>query len=212
MSDTDIGFVFIIISTLLSFLGSLMTVLTYFIFPDLRSPSLTFALWLAVGSSGYGSLTFAKYLYGYEIVCKLAATLNTYFNLVSVFTSVVVAKCMHILFFSDKLVGQNATKIQVERWHYVFVFISPIALSGLPWCTDSYGKNEVDVFCWIRTEGDNKTAGYIWQCIVFYAPLILSLVFIAVSYYQIFNKYFDLTVNMLSCDGLFVSYICGCII
>lgn len=191
----DIGFVFIIISTLMSFLGSLMTVLTYFRFPDLRNPSLTFALWLAAGSSGYGALTFAKYLYRYEIACKLAATLNTYFNLVSVFTSAVVAKCMHILFFSDKLVGLNATKIKVERWHYVFVFISPIILAVLPWCTDSYGKNEVDVFCWIRTEECNKTAGYIWQCVVFYAPLIASLTYIVICYYQVFSKYFDLSVT-----------------
>lgn len=111
MVDTGIGFIFIVVSTLLSYLGSTMTVLTYLRFPDLRSPSLTFALWLAVGSTGYGTLTFAKFLYNYDIVCKLAATLNTYFNLVSVFTSVIVAKCMHIVFFSDKLVGQNATKV-----------------------------------------------------------------------------------------------------
>lgn len=75
--------------------------------------------------------------------------------------------------------------------------MTPVVLAILPWSTDSYGKNHVDVFCWIYTEGDNEVAGYIWQCLVFYVPLLLSLLYIVICYYQVFSKYFDLTVSTL---------------
>lgn len=40
------------IATIISCIGSLFTLFTYFLFTDLRTPSQIFAIWLAIGSLG----------------------------------------------------------------------------------------------------------------------------------------------------------------
>ena len=44
----------------LSIAGSCFTLLTYFLFTDLRTNSRTFACWLAIGGLGYSSTVFFK--------------------------------------------------------------------------------------------------------------------------------------------------------
>lgn len=48
----------VFVSISLSILGCSFTILTYLLFPDLRTNSRTFACWLAVGGLGYSSTVF----------------------------------------------------------------------------------------------------------------------------------------------------------
>lgn len=57
----------------------------------MRSTSLTFAVWLGIASTGYGLMTFLKPMDDDDSICHLVAFVTTYFNLVAVFTTTVVA-------------------------------------------------------------------------------------------------------------------------
>jgi hypothetical protein len=86
----------------LSLIGNAVTFSSYVLFPELRSTSMIFAIWLAIGSS---ILILATLLQpGYHIhnsLCQIGGTLNTYGTLISVFTTVVVAHCMKLLFINN---------------------------------------------------------------------------------------------------------------
>ena len=58
----------VIIATIISCVGNTFTFLTYMMFPELRTPSQIFALWLAIGS------------YGNEIICLQSVCYNVYCN------------------------------------------------------------------------------------------------------------------------------------
>ena len=87
----DVEGISIVIATCLSLLGSAITFATFIFFQDMRSTSLTFAVWLGIASTGYGLMTFLKPLDDDESMCHLVAFVTTYFNLVAVFTTTVVA-------------------------------------------------------------------------------------------------------------------------
>lgn len=48
----------VFVSVSLSLAGCSFTILTYLLFPELRTNSRTFALWLAMGGVGYSSTVF----------------------------------------------------------------------------------------------------------------------------------------------------------
>lgn len=87
----DVEGIVVLIATCMSLLGSSITVATFVLFKDMRSSSLTFALWLAAASIGYSLLTFLKPFDDNRFVCEFVAFFTTYCNLVAVFTATVVA-------------------------------------------------------------------------------------------------------------------------
>jgi hypothetical protein len=50
----------VFVSVSLSITGCCFTILTYVLFPDLRTNSRSFALWLALGGLGYSTTIFFK--------------------------------------------------------------------------------------------------------------------------------------------------------
>lgn len=179
----------IILATCLSFVGSFLTLCTYFLFKDTRNTSSTFALWYAFASIGYGALTFVAYIYEISEFCKIAATLETYFLLISVFTTVVVAYCMNNLFNTQIGIATNYS-LQVENSYYFIAFVLPCFFAIIPWITTQYGKNSSDTFCWVETdnESEQKNAiGFMWEALSFFIPLILSLIYNAIIFVSIIN-------------------------
>ena len=87
----DVEGISILVATCLSLLGSATTFATFLFFKDMRSMSLTFALWLALASTGYSLLTFLKPFDDKIGVCNFVAFATTYFNLVAVLTTTIVA-------------------------------------------------------------------------------------------------------------------------
>lgn len=100
MSATYILGVIIYVFSGLSILGSSFVVISYFTFSDLRSPSFSFALWLAISSLGFNSTTFLPLFDGSgdDQACKIYPPFETYFNLSAALTTAIVAKSITQIF------------------------------------------------------------------------------------------------------------------
>lgn len=169
-----LGYLVVLIASTLSIVGSLFTILTYLLFPDLRSKSQVFAIWLAVAALGYClPVYFAEYNH-LKYFCRLYGPIVIYFDLVAVFTTVVVANIMYDIFATC---GQ---RIQIVRKHYIFVFVAPLILVSLPFTTNHYGSSGGELFCWIKTSTGNvkrNRLGYMWEGVTFFIPLCAALIY-----------------------------------
>jgi hypothetical protein len=177
----------VVLATSLSLMGSMFTFSTYIIFDGLRTPSQTFALWLGVGSTGYGLLTFFRDAASeYHLICVITGVFETYMNQVAIFTTVVVADCMRRILISIPNHLQEYT-VRIEIWHFILVWIVPMPLSLLPLITHSYGRGFHEESCWI----ENNYAGFLWMAGIFYLPFFISLLFngwvYSTIYFQIQN-------------------------
>ena len=197
--------------TVLSLLGCASTVLSYILFPDVRSVSLTFAMWLAFGNAGYAMLTFSLFWSHNDAFCQFAAFMDTYLILVCLNIVTVIARSIHRLFNFDQSAWDGSGKrIEIYGIHYFFVFVSPIFLSVLPFMTHSYGLNDGDIFCWILTEDEGKrknNVGYMWQLVTCYIPFLGCLFYVSYVYFNILVTYSALRVSnhSLSSSLLFMT-------
>ena len=175
----------------LSLVGNATSFTTWYMFPDLRSTSQTFALWLAIGSTGYNICTILQQFIDQNgMLCNVIASIDNYFSLVSIFTTVIVAFYMKIIFLPSSTTITDRMKL--KKWYYYFVFTLPVPICLLPFTTNSYGKNEGDIYCWLRTDSNNEeknTIGFMWQMLSFYVPLIICILYIAFIYTKIFIWY-----------------------
>ena len=180
-------FIFVDIATYLSISGSLFTILTYLIFPESRTTTQIFALWLAMGSLGYSAPTFMRSTaYDNHVVCVMSGLILSYFSLTTLFTTACVAQCMRAIFQAAK--EHIPPKISIEWWHWVFVWCVPLLLIPLPLTTKSYGMNREDEFCLIKTDFDKSrrdTIGDIWEAVILYIPVFVVIMFLAYAYRDI---------------------------
>jgi hypothetical protein len=197
----NIGMQIIMAVTVLSLLGCASTVLSYVLFPDVRSVSLTFAMWLAFGNAGYALLTFSIYGNNNFEFCQFAAFMDSYLILVCLNIVTVIARSIHRLFnFNQSAWDGPGKKIEITSSHYFFVFVFPIFLSALPFITHSYGLNDGDIFCWILTEDEGKRKnnfGYMWQLVTCYIPFIGCIFYVSYVYFNILSTYSALRVSVL---------------
>jgi hypothetical protein len=194
----DVEGVTIVVATCLSLLGSLATIATYALFADIRSTSLTFAVWLAVASSVYGLMTWLKPSDDDYAACAFVGFVTTYCNLVAVLTTTVVAFGMKQLFsFRDAEVAPSHRVFSIIRKRYVlFVFGVPLLVALLPFTTGSYGKSEREntLSCWIVAS--SSAWGVAWR-FTFYGIVILAVAFTSYVYISVFYKFSDLRVSLL---------------
>mmetsp|Transcript_16289 Transcript_16289/g.24546 ORF Transcript_16289/g.24546 Transcript_16289/m.24546 type:complete len:243 (+) Transcript_16289:65-793(+) len=179
-------YVALYVAIALTISGSLFTISTYFIFPESRTTSQVFAVWLAIGALGVIGSSF----YGH--LCITSAVTVSYFSLITICTAIVVSTSIRRIFdgYRRDLFDQRHIQFQIETWHYAFVWGTPLVLAALPLTTDSYGRNDGDIYCWIKTDFEEGNEvrnhiGYMWEVVTFYAPLVLGVGYISVVYSRV---------------------------
>ena len=99
MYIADVLDIVVILCTCLSVLGSCFVIVSYIKFTDLRSPSFTFALWLAIAAIGFSTTTFVPQIGGSDgVTCKIYPAVEIYFNLAAAVTTAVVARSIKKIF------------------------------------------------------------------------------------------------------------------
>jgi hypothetical protein len=114
----------VFVSISLSIVGCSFTILTYLLFPDLRTNSRTFACWLAVGGLGYSSTVFFQSRDKTQgLACMIEAFVESKYKDMCVCLYVCMCVCVCVLHV-----------LHVLHVLYVisFLFISlPIIMNGL---------------------------------------------------------------------------------
>jgi hypothetical protein len=68
----------------------------------------------------------------------------------------------------------------------------PLTVIGLPYTTNSYGKNDTDVHCFIKTDHHDSEfrnkMGRLWIFLTFYGPVICVIVFNTFTYSRIIQQ------------------------
>jgi hypothetical protein len=150
--------------SIVSIIADLFILISYCIFPSIRSQTLEFATWLAIGSFGFCACTAFLPFMDSDIVCTLHGILNNYFALISVFTTAVIADKIRLIFLcldTSPVPSVKATYLDIS-----FVFIFPAILVALPLLTNHYGNPNDQLFCWIKVSSMSKRRnriGYFWE-------------------------------------------------
>jgi hypothetical protein len=176
--------------------GFLFTLLTYLIFPDLRTATQILVFWLTGASVGYIATNFITPRNDGSQICTLESFCVQYFSLVVIFTTVVVAQNMHKIFRVYQTKPLDC-RVEVEMYHALFVWGVPIIFAFIPLFADVYGKNNSDLYCWIKTDSESEhknNLGVICQVICFLVPLFLSVTHNCWVYYSISSKAQELKV------------------
>ena len=132
-----------------------------------------------------------RYAADNNAACIATAIIESYFNLVTLFTTVVIAHSIRLIFSSFS--GKQTRQIQftITPWQYVFVWIIPILFSLLPLSTQSYGQNRTDKYCWIKTDTHNHEKnhiGYIWEGVILYFLVVAAIGYNAYIYVSVILK------------------------
>lgn len=177
-------------ATVLSVLGSFFTIFTYILFPDSRTTSQIFAVWLAVGSIGFSVPSFLRGDANEEkSVCVLSAAILSYFSLTTLFTAAIVARSIKSIF--NAFQSSTRPKFDIEWWHWIVVWVFPLFLTALPFTTNSYGENKDDKFCLIRTDfesGKKDIWGEIWEALILYLIVFAVVIYITFVYRSISRR------------------------
>lgn len=118
-------------------------------------------------------------IYRNNLSCKIYGATSTYFTLISLFTTVVVADCMRKIFIQRQSQTQDLN-VYVKKEYYFFVFIFPLTFVWLPATTNSFGINDHDIFCWIETDTAHKihnNLGFMWILLTFYFPFFCGIIY-----------------------------------
>lgn len=164
LSESDINTIKMIniIVSIISSLGSVFVLLTYFMFPRLRIFSYTLVFWLA-----FSELMFAiSNMMGQDEdgsnVCMAQSLIQSYFGLAMVFWTTTIAFTLKQSIVSP-LKLKRASKHLIRFFLYCFGL--PAILTAFPFLTDSYGQS--GGWCWLK----NDSAGRFWRFMQFYLPL-----------------------------------------
>lgn len=138
---------------------------------------------------GFSAFTFLPILYRSPLACKIYGGTSTYFTLISLFSTVVVADCMRKIFLRYGSQSQEGSIVQVQKEYYIFVFLFPLTFVWLPATTNSFGINDHDIFCWIKIDSSNdlhNDIGFMWILLTFYVPYLCGICFNTYVYANVF--------------------------
>ena len=118
----------------------------------------------------------------------------TYADNAALFTTVVVASYMRRIFFG--LTNQSISgPMNLSLANYAFIWVLPAILSALPFTTRHYGRNEDDIFCWIkggRSGDDNDRVhdffSFFWQAVVVGLPAGIGISYNFWVYFKILQS------------------------
>eukprot|EP00520_Triparma_pacifica_P018675 CAMPEP_0118662362 /NCGR_PEP_ID=MMETSP0785-20121206/16790_1 /TAXON_ID=91992 /ORGANISM="Bolidomonas pacifica, Strain CCMP 1866" /LENGTH=341 /DNA_ID=CAMNT_0006555899 /DNA_START=71 /DNA_END=1093 /DNA_ORIENTATION=+ len=176
-----------IIESSLSFVGSLIIVMSYLSFKRLRKFSLQLVFWLSISDLG----NCISYFLGDPKtgwLCTTQSMIMSLFELSSVLWTTVIALTLFRL-----IVMQKTSSHLMKKFH-LFCFGIPFFCMFLPLITDSYG--DTGAWCWIQTPEENEdesmtrallNKGTIWRLVLFYLPLWIAIAFNSVVYIVVTN-------------------------
>lgn len=162
----------------LSFVSSLFILLCYFLFERLRSFAFRLVTLIALSDCLYsighllGNLEDGPF-------CHIQAYIITYFELVSLLVTVLIARSLQRVFLQGDLQVEED-----EKWYIIAAWTLPWIVLFLPESTDSYGPS--GTFCWIKGHSSIDTA---WRFVIFYIWLWSGILYILYVYYNISKKY-----------------------
>lgn len=109
---------------------------------------------------------------------------------------------LKIFSFRDSAVVPSHRSFNIIRKRYYFyVFGAPLIYAALPFTTNSYGKTENTLSCWILVNDDVQDASDAWR-LTFFGFVILAVLFTSYVYISVFYKFTDLRV--CDCKRIFV--------
>ncbi|KAL1020642.1 hypothetical protein UPYG_G00002800 [Umbra pygmaea] len=177
--------VLILISCAFSFLGSLLIICTYIIWPDLRSTPRKLLVFLSVADF----LSASSYAYGVwsdfktdSLDCVVQGAISTFSNTCSFFWTVAIAIYLYIF-----IVKSN--RRLADSWVLCFHVISwgmplGITVAALALGRIGYDASEVSVgWCWVKIKAADHVlwillTGKIWE---FLAYLILPILYLLIK-------------------------------
>uniref|UniRef100_A0A4W5Q7G7 G protein-coupled receptor 157 n=1 Tax=Hucho hucho TaxID=62062 RepID=A0A4W5Q7G7_9TELE len=175
----------ILISCALSFLGSLLIICTYIIWPDLRTTPRTLLVFLSVADF----LSAGSYAYGVwsvfesnSVDCVVQGAISTFANTSSFFWTVSIAIYLYILIVKS---NQSVADSFVLCFHVISWGIPlGITVAALALGRIGYDASEVSVgWCWVRIQAPDHVlwmllTGKIWE---FLAYLTLPVLYILIK-------------------------------
>ncbi|KAG8434416.1 hypothetical protein GDO86_012694 [Hymenochirus boettgeri] len=177
--------VIVLLSCVLSFLGSILIIVTYILWPDLRSRPRLLLLFLSIADL----LSAVSYFYGVlrnfdesTWDCVTQGALSTFSNISSFFWTVAVAVYLYITIVQSQ---QNFAD-QIVPWIHLISWGVPlvITLSAVFLEKIGYDASYVSVgWCWIRIDIEDKLlwmllAGKIWEILAY---LMLPVLYILIK-------------------------------
>ncbi|XP_071022796.1 G-protein coupled receptor 157 isoform X2 [Oncorhynchus clarkii lewisi] len=175
----------ILISCALSFLGSLLIIFTYIIWPDLRTTPRTLLVYLSVADL----LSAGSYAYGVwsvfesnSVDCVVQGAISTFANTSSFFWTVAIAIYLYILIVKS---NQRQADSFVLCFHVISWGIPlGITVAALALGRIGYDASEVSVgWCWVRIQAPDHVlwmllTGKIWE---FLAYLTLPVLYVLIK-------------------------------
>ena len=132
------------IAAALSILGSLLMLLSYFMFSNLRKPSGILSAWVASGNFVHALFSILQGPNG-SFECTLSAFGRSYGSLISLFVSVIITNVVHKITLSS-IQLRIAVLVEISYFHYFVTWILSLILAVLPFFTNSYGKDSNDAW------------------------------------------------------------------
>lgn len=187
----------------LSIIGCVMMIVNYFYSPKDkdRAAAHLFCLWLGISGIGLASTSFVfMNVENGDFLCTLLPLVEDYFILCSSFTTVVIAnRVKKIVFQHEGCLSLSESQLKT---YCVCVWGIPLLLVLLPLTTGAYGRNDGDLYCFIKYDGDGKEKdNVIAKCWVFgfYGPVLLSVCTIMIIYWQCIQQINILQVRLDLC-------------
>ena len=127
-----------------SIAGSLLMILSYTMFSNLRKPSGILSSWVASGNVIHAVFSLLQGRNG-SFVCTLSAFGRSYGSLISLFVSVIITRVVHNITISS-VQKRVAILVEISNFHYSVTWILSLLLAILPFFTNSYGKESSDAW------------------------------------------------------------------
>ncbi|CAG9320960.1 GCR1_1 [Blepharisma stoltei] len=173
----------ILVSSILSLIGSLFVCFVYLAFKSLRVFAFRLVFYLA-SVDVFISISFMiPYDKGNSVRCRIQGAAITYFTLSEVLWTSVIA---HTLYSSAI---KNASFENYHLKYCLFSFGIPLIATIIPWIGDFYGPS--NGWCWIVHDKGNEGYHTYLICLklaLFYIPLWLVIIYNFAVYMKIIRK------------------------
>ncbi|KAK2851291.1 hypothetical protein Q5P01_007567 [Channa striata] len=177
--------VIVLISCALSFLGSSLIILTYIIWPDLRTTPRKLLVYLSV-SDWLSAVSYAvgvwKVFHSDSVDCVVQGAISTFANTSSFFWTVAIAVYLYVLIVrtSQRLADRLVLVFHLVSWGIPLVItVTAVSLKKI-----GYDASEVSVgWCWVRIQANDRylwmlLTGKIWE---FLAYITLPVIYILIK-------------------------------
>jgi len=146
------AFIALLVSTSLSILGSLVVIITYALYKDIRSSSRHIIVCISIADLIVSTANLVADILpaGILEVCVLQSFIGSTANLCSFMWTLFLAVFLHITFVQEKPAKARAL---IHPWFHLLGWLFPLAINVVALCTRNLGDNNdraVSGWCWIR--------------------------------------------------------------